>query len=219
MIVSHEHRFIFLKTRKTAGTSVEIALSRTCGPDDIIAPISPADETLRVAEGGRRPQNNESPPLKRRATAHLPALTARRLVGRETWDSYTKLAIERNPWDAVVSQYYWVTGAWQRRGAEPVTFAEFLAHPHVAQLAESNPRIYRIRDEIAVDRVLRYESLAAELGEVWDQLGLPGAPELPRAKSGTRTDRRHYRDYYTPQSRDLVGDLFALTIDTFDYQF
>jgi hypothetical protein len=24
---------------------------------------------------------------------------------------------------------------------------------------------------------------------------------------------------FLPQSRDLVGDLFALTIDTFDYQF
>lgn len=37
--ISHEHRFMLIKTRKTAGTSVEIALSRSCGPDDIIRPI------------------------------------------------------------------------------------------------------------------------------------------------------------------------------------
>ena len=43
MIASHQHRFIFLKTRKTAGTSVEIALSKVCGPDDIITEISPED--------------------------------------------------------------------------------------------------------------------------------------------------------------------------------
>ena len=34
MIISHEHKFIFLKTKKTAGTSIELALSRAvraCG--------------------------------------------------------------------------------------------------------------------------------------------------------------------------------------------
>jgi hypothetical protein len=30
MIVSHEHKFIFLKTKKTAGTSIELALSALC---------------------------------------------------------------------------------------------------------------------------------------------------------------------------------------------
>ena len=52
MIASHQHRFIFLKTRKTAGTSVEIALSKVCGPDDVITEISPEDEELRRAAGG-----------------------------------------------------------------------------------------------------------------------------------------------------------------------
>ena len=53
MIASHAHRFIFLKTRKTAGTSVEIALSKACGPDDVITVTSPEDEELRTAAGGR----------------------------------------------------------------------------------------------------------------------------------------------------------------------
>ena len=36
MIISHKHKFIFVKTRKTAGTSVQEALERICGPDDIV---------------------------------------------------------------------------------------------------------------------------------------------------------------------------------------
>lgn len=39
MIASYKCNFIFIKTRKTAGTSVELALGEHCGPDDIITPI------------------------------------------------------------------------------------------------------------------------------------------------------------------------------------
>jgi len=46
MIVSHKYKYIFLKTNKTAGTSVEIALSSYCGDEDIIAGIAKEDERL-----------------------------------------------------------------------------------------------------------------------------------------------------------------------------
>ena len=36
MIVSHKHKFIFFKTRKTAGSSIQVALAKHCGEDDII---------------------------------------------------------------------------------------------------------------------------------------------------------------------------------------
>ena len=37
MIVSKSHKFIFLKTRKTAGSSIQVALSTICDPlQDII---------------------------------------------------------------------------------------------------------------------------------------------------------------------------------------
>jgi hypothetical protein len=39
VIVSHEHRFIFLKSQKTGGTSLELALSRVCGPEDVITQL------------------------------------------------------------------------------------------------------------------------------------------------------------------------------------
>jgi len=46
MIISHKHKFIFIKTRKTAGTSIEIFLSQFCGKNDTLTPIGEG-ESLR----------------------------------------------------------------------------------------------------------------------------------------------------------------------------
>ena len=43
MIISHRHKFVFLKPRKVAGTSVEVALARHCGEEDIVTPIGTFD--------------------------------------------------------------------------------------------------------------------------------------------------------------------------------
>ena len=53
MILSRSLRFLFIKGVKVAGTSVEMALSTICGPDDIITPISPRDERDRAPHNAR----------------------------------------------------------------------------------------------------------------------------------------------------------------------
>ena len=61
MIVSHRHKFIFLKTRKTAGTSIEIGLSKYCGAGDIISRILDHGEAIRQQLGYLGPQNDAWP--------------------------------------------------------------------------------------------------------------------------------------------------------------
>jgi hypothetical protein len=137
MIISHQYKFIFLKTNKTARMSIEIALSKSCGVDDVITPISEKDERLRSSLGYPGPQNFWASAghyglkdlgalllkfrRKKLFSAHMNASRASQGLGKPRWDNYFRFCVERNPWDRVVSRYYWL-----HRSEPRPTFSEFI---------------------------------------------------------------------------------------------
>ena len=227
MIVSHKHRFIFLKTKKTAGTSIELALSAVCGRDDIITPLAqPEDEPLRR---GLAPQNWRRPglvpaawrgmaelfDLSRKAVdfhEHIKAEKARRFLGERVWNSYFKFAVERNPWDRQVS--YWQF-KMRKLGAKPMTLAEFL-ETHHANLNSFN--IYSLDGRLAVDHLVRYEHLAGDLDHVLTHLGIDCRLDLPKAKGEYRRVG-DYRDQYDAATRNWVARTYATEIALCGYRF
>ena len=72
MIASYSHNFIFLKTRKVGGTSLEIVLSSWCRDRDICSPVLPEDEELRQQMGGSA-RNFSDAEGKVRFYHHMPA--------------------------------------------------------------------------------------------------------------------------------------------------
>ena len=207
MIASHAHRFVFIKTRKTAGTSLEIALSRHCGPADVVTRISPEDELLRAAAGGVGPQNDDTSPS---SYAHMGARRVIKVIGREAWDSYFTFAVERNPYDVVASSYRFSA----RKPSYTKTFAEFVRTPRRLDRLALNERLYRMGGRVVVDQVYRYEELPAAIADLSSRLGLE--LDLPHAKQGSG---QHYRELYGPGDAEIVGERFARTIREFGYEF
>ncbi len=229
MIISHAHKFIFLKTTKTAGTSIEIALSEYCGPQDIITPISPEDEKIRSALGYRGPQNALLPfaaysfadmaylllkMKKRRYFNHISAKLAKRFIGDETWQSYFKFCFARNPWDRAVSQFY-----WRRAEGAPHAFSEFLDSGNLRSLRRKGFSLYSIDNDVAVDRVCMFENMEEELAYLGERLNLPGKLTPPRTKASTRKNKDDYRSLYQPDDREKIAKLFAEEIRLLGYHF
>lgn len=231
MIISHKHKYIFIKTTKTAGTSIEIALSKFCGAEDVITPLMPKDELLRQDYGGLGPQNFErfrqlaeyskgdwwrllSQGKRPKVTLFWHHITAKQIKARlspDIWDNYYKFCFVRNPWDRAVSRYFW---NMERDGSQD-TLDESLKNNN----PNSNFEIYSIDGQVSVDFAGKYESLLADFTTVCQKLNIPFDGELPRAKSTSRTTKKHYSDILSSAQADYIRQNCAQEVELFGYQY
>ncbi len=228
MIISHKYRFIFLKTNKTAGTSIEIALSKFCGEKDIITPISLEDEQIRKSLGFRNPQNYFIPVRQytlfdwirlfygRRKTFynHISARNVKKLIDDDVWNSYFKFCFERNPWDRVISLYY-----WKCRKDTRISISEFIDSQMPRRLIKKGRELYSIDGKQAVDKIYLYENLKEAMEDIADRLDIPETIHLPQAKSHYRKGKRHYRDLLTRADADKITMMFCKEIAQFGYNY
>lgn len=230
MIISHKNKFIFLKTNKTAGTSIEIALSKFCDHKDIITPITYEDEKIRNKFGFYGPQNYLLPiseykfkdilkfliKLKRKKKFynHISALEIKELVSFEVWKKYLKFCVERNPWDRAISLYY---NLYEKEPRPSI--AEFVNSDSLLILKKRGFNLYTIGGQIVVDKICRFENLSEDLEEIRRALELPEKLDLPRAKSRFRKDHRSYRDLLGKKEKKRIFELFSHEIRLMGYKY
>lgn len=240
MICSFSNQFLFIKSRKVGGTSVEIALSRWCGPDDIITPISPKDELLRVPLG-RTAQNYCSVKFyeqlygvgarlgsaswlrmissrARRFTLfhnHMSLQEVRGRIDPRRLEGLTMFTIERHPYEKALSQ----ACHWKARRAE---FRDSDLGAVIDAVIEAgryvNYPLYFIDGKPAVHRVIRYEHLRDELNAILRELRLGPLGELPLAKSGFRPDPRPARELLSPSQKARILRDAKPEFDCFGYE-
>lgn len=229
MIICHNYEFIFIKCRKTGSTSLEIALSEFCGQNDVITPISPIDEETRIELGFPSARNFFVPiryykpkdwarlAIKRRKKKyynHMPAAELKSYVSSEIWKKYFKFCVERNPYDKLISHYYW-SGGDTKYG----TIENYLARKGYQELM--GKKMYTIGNDKIVDYVVRYESLAQELSIISSVLKLPSPLKLTNihAKSSFRKDERPYQEILSEHSRKQIESIFSWEIQHVGYKF
>lgn len=227
MILSNKYKFIFIKNRKVAGTSVEAYLSQYCGKHDI---ITSGGETK--GQNARGIWNSYSEfisagSFKKRYDvlsdlihfnkykSHMGARLLQIRIPIKKWELYYKFCIERNPWDKTLSFYH-------MKNHNPcfpkMSFDHFLASHH--SLCSDYNRYCGPDGKILVDSVLRYENLLEDFSGICEKLGIPFNGDLGfNINSQFRTDRRSYRDVYTDSQRKLVATVYKREIDLLGYEF
>lgn len=240
MIASFQHGFVFVKTEKTAGTTVEIALTPLCGPNDILAPIALADERLRLvggnvaarnfAPGDRRLEGTLREAIvvgdaekmrqvqnvlvrhKRYFFNHMTATEMRTRLPERFWHSAFKFTVVRHPYERMVSYIAYAGGADLAADAFDATFEKLFA-----QIGRDHLR-YTDGRRLIVDAVIRQENLLDDLNGALARLGLEPIAELPSAKGGYRKDRRPAREILSRPQKRRLQKLCAIEFDLFGYE-
>ena len=95
-IVSFKHKFIFIKSGKVGGTSIQLALFPHLGERDIVTRISPS-------EGNYHPRNIQY--KKTTFKSHMSAEAISTALGPDIYNTFFVFTIERNFVDKVISFY------------------------------------------------------------------------------------------------------------------
>ncbi|AVG23035.1 sulfotransferase [Pontimonas salivibrio] len=218
MLLSHSHRFVFIKPPKTAGSSVESALRLFCvansEPEGVSAHIWP--ETISGA--GIVTESGNTVPVTG-LKPHMSIYQARTLIGAPIFDDYLKISIVREPFSRAISLFWWhlrqnQPDSYHALAKAPATevreaFQGFLLgnRPFVkwARLERfTNPRALGPKRFI-----IRFEHLHEDFNSLIRELGgNPNDMTLPAYKTRVNPRRIADADHYSLISRQLIRNLW-----------
>jgi hypothetical protein len=225
MILSHEHKFVFICNGKTGTSSIEAALREYQDGAEFEVGVS------GLYHG-----------------KHIPPSVLRSMLGKQVWEEYFTFCFVRNPWDWFVSQYFW---NW---APDPISKKAALHSPfrtlqryrerwrrkqYLRELDQFSTKEIRQTYDLLkryrgvyqadslfqyhyayapdgaklVDFVGRFEQIEVDFARAMEHVGLD--VRLPHRNP---TDHKSYQAYYTAETAALIDDLYEIDVQTFGYE-
>lgn len=206
MLVSHDHKFIYIKPKKVAGSSIQAYLARFC-------------------ENGIN--------FHRDPKSHMKAKDVKKLVGDEIWNSYLKITSVRNPWDKTVSLYFWrkrkrplyihlrrVLKGWPWHGpASRYNFKDFVKVMFENNTLNEDKAITNIDGELPDYYFIRFEHMHEDIEKLCEKLGAKYNPDdMPQKKVGHRKSDS-YKEHFDDETKELVRKAYKTEIGRFGYSY
>jgi hypothetical protein len=204
MIVSKKHNFVFIKTRKTAGSTLEKLYRPLLGDEDYCSGSSRDENPAKnMPEGTNGHVGWE----------HI----KNQYCNDKWWEEAYKFTIERNPWDKVVSSYYW------HQKIKPQEYAgmDFEKYVLTCQLLPMDYHHYANRGTLMVNNVYKYEEIDKMYAELNDKFGfnITTIEVFGTRMKGDIRKERDYKKLHTPRTIEFVERFFKPTIDLLGYTY
>lgn len=218
MILSTSHNFLFVHVPKTAGTAMTAALE----PFAVTGTRTPLRRALRWLPLREAPD-------RAYFRKHETAAAMRAKLGATVFDGFFRFTVVRNPFDHAVSHYEYLKEFRNpRKAAEfaAMSFADYLRWRTTAQglfvpsfsvLPDQAHWLVDAAGQLLVNRVLKFESLAADFDALTAEIGLSGVKMQRINPTRAKVKGRSLASYYDPGTLDTVRALYARDFALFGY--
>jgi len=205
-IISYQHNFIFVKTTKTAGTSIEIDLSAVAGGDAIVTPIVPT-------VSGHAPRHFQDDTGKAAFFNHMPASRIQALIGDRQFAAMHSFCVEREPVAKCISHFHMLRNSPQHNSAGQYknNWSDYCAEGRFPVDIEKYSEVREGRRMLLVDTILAYESLPQSLPALLRSFGIADFNLKAQAKSEYSRKKLVDITEVTPAQRQRIYAAFAKT--------
>ena len=223
VLISTKYKFIYIKTLKTAGTSVECYLQRFCYKDDKL-PSDVENLVYEVPEkyvngfisnygivgvksGGSIYLNHP----EHKWYHHMPISEVEKQFPYEDYQNYIKICCVRNPWDKIVSVFYHLC----KKENQIPDKEGFIRNFNQCLNFVNDQNLYNL-DEF---HFIRFEHLEEDLLSLTKLLKLPISDKDQLPHIHQYNYKRNYKDFYNNEMREKVEKVFKDLIQKFNYTF
>jgi hypothetical protein len=231
MLISHQKKFIFTKTIKTASTSVEFLFEPFCLNEETNQLLHSGEEII-CSSGvvGARGKSAKAAIWYN----HMPLKKIEELMDASQFSEYFKFTTIRNPFDKMVSLFKYL----ERRKNKLKRNNPAASVPDFNINDDIKDEISRFRDWLkndglvldrgkyfmdenpAIDFFIKFENLQKDLLKVCKQLEI--SPEilnqLPYKKRGGKNNQITTKSYFDVECQTLVENLYHWELNAFNYE-
>lgn len=175
MLLSHKYKFIFIKTRKTAGTSVEVELSKLMSDNDIVTPIKPEHQDhmpRNYIYNGQRLFN------------HIMMREVEKIIPNNIIHNYFKFCIEREPVEKCISDFCMFKNSPYHNKKNKIS--NWKDYVDIGIFPIDTDKYVDKKNNLIVNKIIKYENLNEEMRALSEKIGFKFDGINTRAKSGFR---------------------------------
>lgn len=187
---------------------------------------------LKVVYNGNKVINKGIPALE---LDHVSISYLKSRINPDIFDNCYKFCFVRNPYDRIVSEYFWKIKDNDIRlgiNCRNISFREFvlilekklptlmlLPHNEVSHFIPQYKFVCDDSDQLLVDLVVKYEdTLENGLKNLFNNIGVtyPENFKLPKNNT-TKSVRKKYTEYYDEKTQNIIYRLYKKDFDIFNY--
>jgi len=208
MIISHQKKFIFVHTYKTAGTTIKSELLQYSRYRERLISTVYLKYFIylinQIFDSGKNGNKWISGVPK-----HASASEICEYIGEDKFNEYFKFSFVRNPFDWLVSLYSYMY-------SQKMEFGDFLKKVERDNYPTQSSFLL-IDSEIAMDYVGKVESIDYDFQKIRERIGLPNN-NIDRLPITNASFRKDYMSYYSNDQKEFVVNFFNDDFVNFGYR-